>query len=142
MHYCNIITENRILLDNMNWTQNVICHIFHILYRNHFIIIIWYNFAGIGIAMCLCLALTSVYYNLIIAWCMFYFFASFQYPLPWSSCDNSWNTAGKTLKFRHFFYCIWLNVCKNENGNKFSIPFKLIPQEYWWCCDCGNWGEV
>ncbi|XP_060590649.1 sodium- and chloride-dependent glycine transporter 1-like [Ruditapes philippinarum] len=55
-------------------------------------------FSGIGIAMCLCSGLTSLYYNMIIAWCMFYFFVSFQHPLPWSNCDNDWNTADCRLK--------------------------------------------
>ncbi|WAR24980.1 SC6A5-like protein [Mya arenaria] len=51
-------------------------------------------FSGLGIAMCMVSGLTSLYYNMIIAWCMFYFFVSFQHPLPWAGCDNDWNTEG------------------------------------------------
>lgn len=53
---------------------------------------------GIGIAMLMCSGLTSIYYNMIIAWCHFFFFASFQSPLPWASCDEDWNTQDCRLK--------------------------------------------
>ncbi|KAL4226537.1 hypothetical protein ACF0H5_014522 [Mactra antiquata] len=55
-------------------------------------------FSGIGMAMCVCSGVTALYYNMIIAWCMFYFFVSFQHPLPWSDCDNDWNTKDCRLK--------------------------------------------
>lgn len=53
---------------------------------------------GIGLAMLMCSGLTSIYYNMIIAWCHFYFFASFQSPLPWAGCDKTWNTEDCRLK--------------------------------------------
>lgn len=34
----------------------------------------------------------TLYYTTIIAYATFYLFASFQDPLPWSTCDNLWNT--------------------------------------------------
>ena len=33
----------------------------------------------------------GLYYNVIIGWSIFYFFKSFQYPLPWSECPVSRN---------------------------------------------------
>ncbi|XP_041946295.1 sodium- and chloride-dependent neutral and basic amino acid transporter B(0+) [Alosa sapidissima] len=39
---------------------------------------------GVGITMVIVSTLVSIYYNVIIAYSLFYLFASFQYPLPWS----------------------------------------------------------
>ncbi len=32
------------------------------------------------------------YYNVIIAWALHFFFASFSGELPWTKCNNDWNT--------------------------------------------------
>ncbi|GFV96831.1 sodium-dependent proline transporter [Trichonephila clavipes] len=49
-------------------------------------------FQGLGYAMFLMSALVGVYYNMILAWALFYLMSSFTSHLPWSSCDNWWNT--------------------------------------------------
>ena len=36
--------------------------------------------------------LVAIYYNMIIAWTLFYTFAGFQSQLPWEFCGNDWNT--------------------------------------------------
>lgn len=41
--------------------------------------------AGIGFASCVVCTFVSLYYNVIIAWSLFYLGHSFQYPLPWQS---------------------------------------------------------
>uniref|UniRef100_A0A668AET2 Transporter n=1 Tax=Myripristis murdjan TaxID=586833 RepID=A0A668AET2_9TELE len=41
---------------------------------------------GVGFSMLVVNSLVSIYYNVIIAYSLFYMFASFQSPLPWSSC--------------------------------------------------------
>ncbi|GFS19317.1 transporter [Elysia marginata] len=57
-------------------------------------------FKGVGVAMIACSALISIYYNVIIAWSQFYFFASFTDKLPWAECDNSdWNTKDCSLNW-------------------------------------------
>lgn len=47
---------------------------------------------GIGYAVVLIAFYVDFYYNVIIAWSLRFFFASFTHTLPWTSCDNSWNT--------------------------------------------------
>jgi len=39
--------------------------------------------------------LVCVYYNVIIAWALFYMFASFQSKLPWTECNQWWNVESR-----------------------------------------------
>ncbi|XP_074653267.1 sodium-dependent proline transporter-like isoform X2 [Tubulanus polymorphus] len=51
-------------------------------------------FQGIGWGMFLVSFFVGIYYNMIIAWTLFYLFASFSNlpGVPWSTCENHWNT--------------------------------------------------
>ncbi|ESO88414.1 hypothetical protein LOTGIDRAFT_219163 [Lottia gigantea] len=49
-------------------------------------------FKGIGIGMVLVSSIVCIYYNVIIAWTLYYLVMSFQSVLPWSHCNNDWNT--------------------------------------------------
>jgi len=39
----------------------------------------------------------AVYYNVVIAWSIFYLLASLNTQVPWSTCDNHWNTPGRSV---------------------------------------------
>ena len=43
---------------------------------------------GMGIASVVASLGVAAYYNTVIAWCLYYFAMSFQYPLPWKSCPT------------------------------------------------------
>lgn len=47
---------------------------------------------GVGYAICLLDVYVGMHYNTIIGWAVYYLMASFQYELPWTSCNNEWNT--------------------------------------------------
>ncbi|XP_072045893.1 sodium- and chloride-dependent taurine transporter-like [Amphiura filiformis] len=49
-------------------------------------------FKGTGHASIVILILLNTYYNIILAWSLYYLFMSFTAKLPWSHCDNDWNT--------------------------------------------------
>ncbi|XP_048257297.1 sodium- and chloride-dependent glycine transporter 2-like [Haliotis rufescens] len=49
-------------------------------------------FKGIGISQVLSCVFGSVLYNVIITWSMYYICNSFWAALPWTTCDNWWNT--------------------------------------------------
>lgn len=46
--------------------------------------------AGIGISSAVVSFNVALYYNTIIAWCLFYFVQSFQSQLPWAECPNKY----------------------------------------------------
>uniref|UniRef100_A0A3B5MYM9 Transporter n=1 Tax=Xiphophorus couchianus TaxID=32473 RepID=A0A3B5MYM9_9TELE len=49
-------------------------------------------FGGLGYASQVMILHGCVYYVVILAWALFYLFYSFQAELPWSHCNNTWNT--------------------------------------------------
>ncbi|XP_021366414.1 sodium-dependent proline transporter-like [Mizuhopecten yessoensis] len=49
-------------------------------------------FKGIGYGMMTLTAVLGLYYTVIISWTLYYFGMSFSSTLPWSTCDNEWNT--------------------------------------------------
>ncbi|XP_013988489.1 sodium-dependent neutral amino acid transporter SLC6A17 isoform X2 [Salmo salar] len=44
------------------------------------------HLGGIGVSSLMVCGFVGLYYNVIIGWSIFYFFQSFQYPLPWAEC--------------------------------------------------------
>jgi solute carrier family 6 amino acid transporter-like protein 5/7/9/14 len=60
-------------------------------------------FKGLGFANFLASAFVGLYYNMIIAWTIYYLFASFTSELPWDSCQNEYNSA----------FCFSINGYKN-----------------------------
>ncbi|KAM4530292.1 sodium-dependent neutral amino acid transporter B(0)AT2 [Odontesthes bonariensis] len=53
--------------------------------------------AGIGYSSCIVCFYVALYYNVIIAWSIFYLGNSFQYPLPWEHCPTD-GTSNDTAK--------------------------------------------
>ncbi|BES95894.1 transporter [Nesidiocoris tenuis] len=51
---------------------------------------------GIGYAICIMDIYMGMYYNTIIGWAVYYLVASLRSELPWTSCDNMWNTPNCT----------------------------------------------
>ena len=62
---------------------------------------------GVGLASIIVCLFIAMYYNMIIGWCFYYLFMSFQDPLPYSSCplapnctvNVGCNLAGRTQYF-------------------------------------------
>ncbi|KAG2459026.1 INE protein, partial [Polypterus senegalus] len=46
---------------------------------------------GVGMATVAISFIMCTYYNVIITWALYYLLSSFQSPLPWQSCNNTWN---------------------------------------------------
>ncbi|KFO37926.1 Sodium-dependent noradrenaline transporter [Fukomys damarensis] len=53
-------------------------------------------FKGVGYAVILMAFYVGFYYNAIIAWSLYYLFASFTLNLPWTDCGHTWNSPNCT----------------------------------------------
>lgn len=56
---------------------------------------------GLGYASMVIVFFCNTYYIMVLAWGFYYFIKSFNSPLPWSTCDNPWNTENCIEIFRH-----------------------------------------
>ena len=100
-----------------------------------------FSFAGIGYSMLMVSLLVSIYYNVIIAWILFYLFASFQKDVPWRKCDPTWasdkcredfhiqgngsfyNSSSGQVKCLTGFHAVYKNITNNitmQNTTVFS----------------------
>ncbi|KAK6173320.1 hypothetical protein SNE40_016794 [Patella caerulea] len=65
-------------------------------------------FQGVGWAMFVVSVLIAIYYNMIIAWTLYYLFASFAKVLPWSFC-GAWSTEACLENREHIQNCTLYN---------------------------------
>ena len=86
-------------------------------------------FPGIGYSMLMVSFLVGVYYNVIIAWVLFYLFASFRADIPWRHCDPSWASKycleGPRPSGRYFLVYFWPGpgvLVLSTNGD---VPLKF-----------------
>ncbi|XP_052094516.1 sodium- and chloride-dependent glycine transporter 1-like [Mytilus californianus] len=49
-------------------------------------------FKGVGVGMIISMTIFCIYYNVIMAWSLYYIASSFAVPLPWTTCTNEWNS--------------------------------------------------
>ncbi|XP_046646776.1 sodium- and chloride-dependent betaine transporter-like isoform X1 [Daphnia pulicaria] len=49
-------------------------------------------FSGVGVGMVLFSMMLSCYYSVVMSWAMLYLGSSFSSQLPWTHCNNTWNT--------------------------------------------------
>uniref|UniRef100_A0A669F0A8 Transporter n=1 Tax=Oreochromis niloticus TaxID=8128 RepID=A0A669F0A8_ORENI len=87
---------------------------------------------GTGVAMVVVSLIVSIYYNVIIAYSLYYMFASMQCPLPWSGCSNLYFGHSQVLSL----FLVSCNVSSvlvtnwtQENSSCSSIQ---TPSELYW----------
>uniref|UniRef100_A0A3B5B435 Transporter n=1 Tax=Stegastes partitus TaxID=144197 RepID=A0A3B5B435_9TELE len=86
---------------------------------------------GLGVASMMVSFLVSMFYNMILAWILWYFFHSFQDPLPWRNCPVNLNHTGyiseceKSSPVNYFWYHETLNITPNIQTSG-SIEWWLV----------------
>ncbi|CAG5051397.1 unnamed protein product [Parnassius apollo] len=89
---------------------------------------------GIGYAVVLIAFYVDFYYNVIIAWALRFFFASFTTMLPWTNCNNEWNTPS-CQPFEANWEAIAANKSQQRNNESTDSmastkPFTSAASEY------------
>lgn len=79
----SMISSTLVLYINM-CTYIYVCILSRILFFNHF--------PGAGLSGAVTSFFVSIYYNVIIAYTVYYFFSAIQDRPPWEHCNNRWNT--------------------------------------------------
>lgn len=70
--------------------------------------------AGLGYASMVIVFFCNTYYIMVLAWGFYYLIKSFTATLPWSSCNNEWNTPSCIEIFHH-------QDCKNASFANITI---------------------
>ncbi|XP_064637016.1 sodium- and chloride-dependent glycine transporter 2-like [Lineus longissimus] len=55
-------------------------------------------FKGVGCSMIVITCIVAIYYNVILAWTLFYLGKSLSAELPWTSCNNTWNSGACVVR--------------------------------------------
>uniref|UniRef100_A0A3Q4MKF9 Transporter n=1 Tax=Neolamprologus brichardi TaxID=32507 RepID=A0A3Q4MKF9_NEOBR len=71
-------------------------------------------FKGLGYASMVIVFFCNTYYIMVLAWGFYYLIKSFTATLPWSSCNNEWNTPSCIEIFHH-------QDCKNASFANITI---------------------
>ncbi|XP_057682878.1 sodium-dependent neutral amino acid transporter B(0)AT2-like isoform X1 [Corythoichthys intestinalis] len=83
---------------------------------------------GIGYSSCVVCFFVALYYNVILAWSLFYLGNSFQSPLPWTTCPEKTNETGTCCSHIQLLwkfgknnpYCAFFPVYKCEDNSTTS----------------------
>ncbi|XP_077573598.1 sodium-dependent neutral amino acid transporter SLC6A17 [Stigmatopora nigra] len=92
---------------------------------------------GIGVSSLMVCGFVGLYYNVIIGWSIFYFFQSFQYPLPWAECPVKINgtqaimepECEKSSATTYFWYRQTLNITSSiddTGGLNWKMTLSLL----------------
>ncbi|KAF5301215.1 hypothetical protein FQA39_LY10801 [Lamprigera yunnana] len=86
---------------------------------------------GIGISSCIVTFFVALYYNVIITWCFYYLFNSFQSPLPWATCPNINSSGGLECALSSETEYFWYRTTLDASP---SITEPGLPK--WWMVLC------
>lgn len=83
---------------------------------------------GVGYSSLILVFWLDTYYIVIIAWSAYYFIKSFSFgPLPWASCNHTWNSPNCHVEGDFATTCRHLH--KNQNTIQGEVLPKLTPEQ-------------
>ncbi|XP_026839011.1 sodium- and chloride-dependent GABA transporter 1 isoform X2 [Drosophila erecta] len=96
-------------------------------------------FKGIGYAAAVMSCWMNVYYIVILAWAVFYFFMSMRADVPWRTCNNWWNTVNCVNQYERKNLHCWdkiingtaQKVCSVSAANITSLEITDPVKEFW-----------
>ncbi|XP_026206859.1 sodium-dependent neutral amino acid transporter B(0)AT2-like isoform X1 [Anabas testudineus] len=95
--------------------------------------------AGIGYSSCVVCFFVALYYNVILAWSLYYLGNSFQYPLPWEQCPEQRNVTVKECEksspTSYFWYRKALDITDSIDETGSFNPYIV-------CCLLAAWTIV
>ncbi|XP_053329041.1 sodium- and chloride-dependent neutral and basic amino acid transporter B(0+)-like [Spea bombifrons] len=96
-------------------------------------------FQGVGFTMVLVSALVSIYYNVIVAYSLYYLFASFRSYLPWSECfewadENCFSSKTETCNVTLGDETLLMNISliRGTNLSCINDASKELPTKQYW----------
>lgn len=94
----------------------------------HIKLVAWSNvvfsssFPGLGYASMVIVFFCNTYYIMVLAWGFYYLIKSFNSTLPWSTCDNEWNTPSCIETFHH-------QICNNASFANITVSGNMTCAE-------------
>ncbi|XP_069693500.1 sodium- and chloride-dependent GABA transporter 1 [Periplaneta americana] len=97
-------------------------------------------FKGIGYAAAVMSCWMNVYYIVILAWAIFYFFMSLRADVPWRTCNNYWNTPNCVNAYERNNLTCWDQYYNSSafhkvcSVNQYNISLKELTdpvKEFW-----------
>ena len=74
-------------------------------------------------------AIVCVYYNVIVAWTLYYLFMSMRKTLPWSSCNNEWNDESCVTNRLADGALTNGSYVPTENGS--NVTYETASEQFW-----------
>ena len=90
-------------------------------------------FIGLGFANFMASSMVGLYYNMIIAWTIYYMFASFTSKLPWEDCGQDFNS-DYCFSITDYANCTaWRDSCKTHKNCTYE---NLVYHKGWYYLLC------